>query len=98
MLSPIPKSVTLVEDSAVQAGASARAHRWPRRRVEIDGRLFRVGGIDWYLKGFTYGPFRPNSQGDHLPEREQFLGDLVKMRELGCNAIRLYHRPHRRIL
>ncbi len=62
-------------------------------RVRIDGRLFRVGVTDWYLKGFTYGPFRPNRNGEHLPERVHMLEDFALLRDLGCNAIRLYHRP-----
>src|SRR5688572_24212956 len=62
-------------------------------RVRIDGRLFRIGDADWYLKGLTYGPFRPNSAGEHIPEPHRAFADLANMRSLGCNAIRLYHLP-----
>src|SRR5215212_1574868 len=67
-------------------------------RVRIDGRLFRVGAADWYLKGFTYGPFRQNRAGQYLPERVRMLEDFAHLRELGCNAIRLYHKPDAALL
>src|SRR5258707_1309180 len=62
-------------------------------RVRVSGKLFRLGDQRWYLKGLTYGPFAPNSFGEHLPERPKLLEDFVKIRELGANAIRLYHPP-----
>ena len=62
-------------------------------RVHVSGKLFRAGDDDWYLKGFTYGPFKPNGQGDHLPEPHRLCADLAEMRQLGCNAVRLYHPP-----
>jgi O-antigen biosynthesis protein len=79
-------------DTAASSNAPLVDHsRSPR--VRIDGRLFRVGVTDWYLKGFTYGPFRPNSANQFLPERMRMLEDFAHLRSLGCNAIRLYHRP-----
>lgn len=65
----------------------------PRPRVRIDGRLFRLKGCEWYIKGFTYGPFAPNEAGEFLPERERWNLDLAQMRAMGCNSIRLYHAP-----
>src|SRR5436190_1116459 len=67
-------------------------------RVRIDGRLFRIDDRDWYVKGFTYGPFAPNRAGHHLPERHNLLADFAQMRGLGCGAIRLYHAPPREFL
>ena len=81
-------------ESVTSTGSSQKLVDHSRTpRVRIDGRLFRVGATDWYLKGFTYGPFRPNRAGQHLPERVRMLEDFAQLRALGCNAIRLYHRP-----
>jgi O-antigen biosynthesis protein len=75
-----------------------RAPLMSQSRVRIDGRLFRVDDRDWYVKGFTYGPFAPNRDGQYLPERHRLLADFAQMRNLGCGAIRLYHAPPREFL
>src|SRR3989442_510203 len=99
MQSLTPIALPRVQSAAAQTTVAGDHSRTPLRgaepgpRVRIDGRLFRVADRDWYLKGFTYGPFRPNRNGEHLPERVRMLEDFAHLRELGCNAIRLYHRP-----
>ena len=89
----MPISLARVESAATSGSARALVDHSRAARVRIDGRLFRVGARDWYLKGFTYGPFRPNRDGQHLPERVRMLEDFAHLRQLGANAIRLYHRP-----
>jgi GT2 family glycosyltransferase len=67
-------------------------------RVEAAGKFFRLGQRKWHLKGFSYGPFAPNADGEHLPPREQLLADFRHIRQLGANCIRLYHIPSRGLL
>lgn len=62
-------------------------------RVRIDGKCFRLGDEKFYLKGFCYGPFAPNSRGEFLPEPAQLASDFRHIRELGANVIRLYSLP-----
>ena len=62
-------------------------------RVTVSGKFFRLGSQRWYVKGVTYGPFSPNSQGHFLPERDQLSSDFDAIRRLGGNAVRLYHPP-----
>jgi GT2 family glycosyltransferase len=62
-------------------------------KVQAAGKFFRLGERKWHLKGFSYGPFAPNAQGQHLPSREQLLADFRHMRQLGANCLRLYHAP-----
>src|SRR5687768_15759490 len=95
VLLPLPSSLAVGDDSADIARRPLHA---PHERVRVVGRRFRAGEVDWCLKGFTYGPFRPNTDGEFLPERGQLLSDLAHMRALGCNAIRLYHRPPLQLL
>ncbi|NNM30171.1 MAG: glycosyltransferase, partial [Akkermansiaceae bacterium] len=45
------------------------------------------------MKGFSYGPFAPNRDGEPLPEREQAHRDMAHMRQLGANTIRVYFPP-----
>jgi glycosyltransferase involved in cell wall biosynthesis len=63
------------------------------QRVRVSGKFFRLGEEKWYLKGLTYGPFAPNSQGLFLPERPQVRRDFAHMNDMGANAIRVYHVP-----
>ncbi len=72
--------------SPARRGASAS-------RVCVSGKFFELDGQKWYLKGLTYGPFAPNSEGLFLPERNRLLADFQQIRELGANCLRLYHRP-----
>jgi glycosyltransferase involved in cell wall biosynthesis len=67
-------------------------------RVVVDGKFFRLGSARFYVKGFSYGPFAPNSAGDHLPERKQLRADLAQLRDLGANVIRLYSAPTPQVL
>ena len=62
-------------------------------RIRVDGKFFRIGSRKFYVKGFCYGPFALNSQGEYMPEPPQMAGDFAQMRRLGANAIRLYSVP-----
>src|SRR5215216_6297517 len=62
-------------------------------RVRVAGKHFELGAAKWYVKGLTYGPFPPNSDGLFLPQRPALLADLSQLRRLGANALRLYHPP-----
>lgn len=62
-------------------------------RICVEGKFFRAGQFKWYAKGFSYGPFAPNLEGDHLPCAERVAEDFVQMRRLGANSIRVYFPP-----
>lgn len=62
-------------------------------RVRARAKFFFAGDEKFFLKGVTYGPFRPNADGDYLPTPEQAARDFEMMRELGVNIIRIYHVP-----
>ena len=67
-------------------------------RVRSSAKFFHMGPDKWFVKGLTYGPFKPNSQNQHLPETPQLLADFKQMSQLGANCIRLYHIPQPKIL
>ncbi|MCE9530023.1 MAG: glycosyltransferase [Planctomycetes bacterium] len=67
-------------------------------RVEAVGKFFRSGTEKWYLKGMTYGPFKPRDDGHYLPASEQCRIDFEQIRNLGANSLRLYHVPNRNFL
>lgn len=77
------------------AAASGRARRVApvTDRVWRDGKFFRLGTEKFYVRGVTYGPFKPNADGDPLPDLEQVRRDFQQMRQLGANCARIYHVP-----
>ena len=62
-------------------------------RVRVDGKFFRLGKEKFYAKGVTYGPFAPNTQGEHFPELPQTRLDFAQLRVLGANLLRVYDVP-----
>ena len=70
----------------------------PLEPIKIQAKFFFEGDRKWFLKGVTYGPFKPNSDGDLTATPEQAKADFSLMRELGVNLIRVYHVPPRWLL
>ncbi len=62
-------------------------------RIRPRAKFFFAGDEKFFLKGVTYGPFRPNADGDFLPTPQRAAQDFELMRELGVNIIRIYHVP-----
>ncbi len=62
-------------------------------RVEVDGKFFRVGAQRVYVRGVTYGPFRPSDDGEPFPSRERVAADFALVRALGANTIRTFTPP-----
>ncbi|HUG70074.1 MAG TPA: hypothetical protein VMM76_20155, partial [Pirellulaceae bacterium] len=62
-------------------------------RVVTCGKFLQLSGQRWFVRGFSYGPFAPNNDGEHLPERSQVCRDFAHMRELGANSFRVYFPP-----
>lgn len=62
-------------------------------RVRLDGKFFRLGAGKFYVKGVSYGPFPPDSDGDFFPSRRQVLLDFERIKELGANTLRVYYVP-----
>jgi len=62
-------------------------------RIRLDGMFFSEGDCRFWLRGVSYGPFRANEAGEHLPEKAVAASDLDLIRELGANTLRLYHPP-----
>jgi GT2 family glycosyltransferase len=67
----------------------------PERRVVVEGKFFACQGERFLLKGVTYGPFAPDSNGETFGTTAQAERDLALIGELGANALRTYHVPPR---
>ena len=70
-----------------------------QERVGLDGKFFRLGHEKFWMKGVTYGPFKPREgSGVQLPEQVELEADFRLIRGLGANTIRVYHVPPRDVL
>ena len=73
--------------------------RIPDLKVRVRGKFLFCGGEKFYLKGVTYGPFRPEVEdGEPYHDRERVERDLEAIAEHGFNTIRTYTVPPRWML
>ncbi len=79
-------------DSAVLISRS----RAPRPRVR--GKFIFVGEQKFYIRGVTYGTFRPDADGHEFPEPITVQRDFTLMVENGINAVRTYTVPPKWVL
>jgi GT2 family glycosyltransferase len=67
-------------------------------RATARGKFIFVGEEKFYIRGVTYGPFRPDEQGCEYHDRETVERDFAQMAENGINAVRTYTVPPRWLL
>ena len=65
------------------------------QRIRAVAKFFFEGDQKFFVKGVTYGPFKPDAEGNYLGRPEQLDIDLGLMREIGINLLRIYHPPPR---
>src|SRR5213083_3809052 len=64
-------------------------------RIRPRAKFFFEGDKKFFVKGVTYGPFKPDADGNYLGRPEQVEADLALMRQTGFNVVRIYHVPPR---
>src|SRR5437773_10349073 len=64
-------------------------------RICPKAKFFFDGDRKFFVKGVTYGPFKPDADGSYLGRPEQVDVDLAVVREVGLNLVRVYHAPPR---
>jgi GT2 family glycosyltransferase len=69
---------------------------WPRPTVR--GKFLFAGEGKLYLRGVTYGTFRPDADGNELPPPQTVAADFRSMKANGINALRTYTAPPRWLL
>ena len=86
--------VILPDRSANSNGRSSLQTKASREnRPSVHGRFLTVNGRRFWIKGVTYGTFRPNADGEPFPSRAQVQQDFERMREVGVNTVRVYTPP-----
>src|SRR5438552_9280156 len=62
------------------------------------GKFIFIGDEKFYVRGVTYGTFRPRENGDEYPDPEIVEQDFALMGLNGLNAVRTYTVPPRWLL
>jgi hypothetical protein len=62
-------------------------------RVRTRAKFFFEGSQKFFLKGVTYGTFKPDADMYYVGPPEKAARDLALMRQVGFNAVRIYHAP-----
>ncbi len=88
-LSPITKSEVAEERIATEDFSF---------RPRVAGKFLYAGGNKLWVRGVTYGTFRPNGNGTDYPKPEVIERDFARIASNGLNAIRTYTVPPRELL
>jgi GT2 family glycosyltransferase len=59
-------------------------------RPEVRGKFLYADGEKYWVKGATYGTFRPDADGEPFPPRATVLKDFAAMAAHGINTVRTY--------
>ena len=62
-------------------------------RPVVQGKFFFVGEEKLFVRGVTYGTFRPDDEGHEYPRAEVVEQDFAAMAANGINAVRVYTPP-----
>lgn len=63
------------------------------QRPCVRGKFISISGEKFYVRGVTYGTFRPNENGEEFHDRALVERDLGQIAAQGVNAIRTYTPP-----
>ena len=95
MATPAPKIVQRIGPMRTVAapGAPEEARDDASVRAAVRGKFIFVGDRKFWIKGVTYGTFRPDEEGAQFPPPEVVECDLAAMAENGLNTLRTYTVP-----
>jgi GT2 family glycosyltransferase len=65
----------------------------PAEPIRAVAKFFFKDDRKFFVKGITYGPFKPDAAGNYLGPPERAAADLTNIRDLGFNVVRVYHSP-----
>ncbi|MDH3602392.1 MAG: glycosyltransferase, partial [Candidatus Tectomicrobia bacterium] len=72
---------------------SSRSFEDSGSRPSVQGKFLYRSGEKLWVRGVTYGTFRPNIDGDLYPRPDVVEGDFAAMADHGFNAVRTYTAP-----
>src|SRR5437660_7536061 len=66
-----------------------------RARPRVGGKFLFIADRKFYIKGVTYGTFRPDADGSQFPDSKTVERDFHLIADSGINAVRTYTVPPR---
>jgi O-antigen biosynthesis protein len=63
------------------------------QRPRVDGKFLFVGDEKFWIRGVTYGTFKPHQSGLQFPPQDVVERDFRAIADAGLNAIRVYTVP-----
>jgi GT2 family glycosyltransferase len=88
-LAPEPLGQSEPLETASNSGSEVTSPARPTAR----GKFLFVGDEKLYVRGVTYGTFRPDGEGHEFPAREMVRRDFAMMAASNINAVRTYTPP-----
>jgi beta-galactosidase/beta-glucuronidase len=76
---------------AKTAGRGTFAYSRSRQRPRVGGKFLFAGDEKIYVRGVTYGAFRPDAQGNEYQDLATIERDFAQMAANGINAVRIPH-------
>src|SRR5262245_38289897 len=69
------------------------------QRPKVAGKFLYVRQEKFWVRGVTYGAFRPDARGNEYHDLKKIRRDFAQMAENGLNAVRIPHTmPPRSLL
>ncbi len=96
LLSDPPRPTVVSAVTIIPRVARPIASPWVRPTVR--GKFLWVGEEKFYIRGVTYGTFRPGADGSAFPVPRIVEQDFAQMSANGVNAVRTYTAPPRWLL
>lgn len=59
----------------------------------VHGKFVHVDGQKFLIRGVTYGPFRPDANGDYYKGKDDVARDFAAIAAAGANTVRTYISP-----
>jgi O-antigen biosynthesis protein len=75
------------------ASNGAARYETVAQRPRVRGKFLSAGGKKLWVKGVTYGTFRPGDDGEQFRSPERVRKDFAAMASVGINAVRTYTPP-----
>jgi O-antigen biosynthesis protein len=90
------EDIGLMREEAVldpQQSLESHSARDLDSRPQVRGKFLFVQGRKFYIRGVTYGTFRPDGEGDQYGSAQSVERDFALMAASGINALRTYTPP-----
>lgn len=90
---PTPASSTSQPSSGLAVTPNVVPDAFPQ--IKVRAKFLFEGEKKFFLKGVTYGPFAPDSDGFYVGNPEKARADFALIQKMGANLLRIYHVPPR---